>query len=518
MFESLLLHIVPISIGIIVALIAIGTFLSASFVSASPGEIKVISGPKGQRVIHGKTGWKIPLLERVDKMTAEMVSIDARTSDFVPTNDFINVKVDAAVKVRIGTEKPELFKAATRNFLYKSTEVMADEVRDTLEGHLRAIIGQMELKEIIQDRATFSEKVQENATKDLEEMGLEIVAFNVQSVTDENGVIQNLGIDNTEKIRKDAAKAKAIAVQEIAEQQAKSDKAANDARVMADLEIAQKNNELEIRKAELRVNAEIKKAKADASYEIEQENQRKEIEKQRAEANIVKQEKEAEVKEREVRVKEQTLEAEIKKQAEAEKYQREQLAQAARIEREQKAEAEKYEAVQQAEALKAKAEAGKYAAEQEAISIKVKGEAEAEAIRLKLNAEAEGLDKKAEAMLKMKEAAVVEMLVKVLPDIAKAVAEPLKNVNSITMYGEGNSGKMVGDIMTSLDKVTNGLGIDVRDLIKATLTGKAIGSSIQQPQLVLPEAGDSVTSEVEELTEVPVTEVVSKKHNLKEDK
>ena len=517
MFESLLLHIVPISIGVIVALIAIGTFLSASFVSASPGEIKVISGPKGQRVIHGKTGWKIPLLERVDKMTAEMVSIDARTSDFVPTNDFINVKVDAAVKVRIGTEKPELFKAATRNFLYKSTEVMADEVRDTLEGHLRAIIGQMELKEIIQDRATFSEKVQENATKDLEEMGLEIVAFNVQSVTDENGVIQNLGIDNTEKIRKDAAKAKAVAVQEIAEQQARSDKAANDARVMADLEIAQKNNELEIRKAELRVNAEIKKAKADASYEIEQENQRKEIEKQRAEANIVKQEKEAEVKEREVRVKEQTLEAEIKKQAEAEKYQREQLAQAARIEREQKAEAEKYEAVQQAEALKAKAEAGKYAAEQEAISIKVKGEAEAEAIRLKLNAEAEGLDKKAEAMLKMKEAAVVEMLVKVLPDIAKAVAEPLKNVDSITMYGEGNSGKMVGDIMTSLDKVTNGLGIDVRDLIKATLTGKAIGSSIQQPQLVLPEAGDSVTSQVEELTEVPVTEVVSKKH-LKDKK
>lgn len=511
MFNSLLPHIIPISIGIIVALIAIGTFLSASFVSASPGEIKVISGPKGQRVIHGKTGWKIPLLERVDKMTAEMVSIDARTSDFVPTNDFINVKVDAAVKVRIGTEKPELFKAATRNFLYKSTEVMADEVRDTLEGHLRAIIGQMELKEIIQDRATFSEKVQENATKDLEEMGLEIVAFNVQSVTDENGVIQNLGIDNTEKIRKDAAKAKAVAVQEIAEQQARSDKAANDARVAADLEIAQKNNELEIRKAELRVNAEITKAKADASYAIEQENQRKEIEKQRAEANIVKQEKEAEVKEREVRVKEQTLEAEIKKQAEAEKYQREQLAQAARIEREQKAEAEKYEAVQQAEALKAKAEASKYAAEQEAISIKVKGEAEAEAIRLKLNAEAEGLDKKAEAMLKMKEAAVVEMLVKVLPDIAKAVAEPLKNVDSITMYGEGNSGKMVGDIMTSLDKVTNGLGIDVRDLIKATLTGKAIGSSIQQPQLVLPEAGDSVTSTVEDVTEVPITEVVSKK-------
>ena len=143
-----------------------------------------------------------------------------------------------------------------------------------------------------------------------------------------------------------------------------------------------------------------------------------------------------------------------------------------------KAEAEKYEKVQEAEAMKATAEAKKYAAEQEALAIEAKGKAEAEAIRLKLNAEAEGLDKKAEAMLKMKDAAVIEMLVKVLPDIAKAVAEPLNNVDSITMYGDGNSGKMVGDIMTSLDKVTNGLGIDIRELVKATLTGKAIGSSI----------------------------------------
>ena len=477
---NMLFDFLPYVIAGLVVLLLLVIVLSSSFVSASPGEIKVISGPRGQRVIHGKTGWKIPLLERVDSMTAEMISIDAKTSDFVPTNDFINVKVDAAVKVRIGTEKPELFKAATRNFLYKSTDVMADEVRDTLEGHLRAIIGQMELKEIIQDRATFSEKVQENATKDLEEMGLEIVAFNVQSVVDEKGVIENLGIDNTEKIRKDAAKAKAIAVQEIAEQQAKSDKAANDARVAAALEIAQKNNDLEIRQSELKVEAEIKRAKADASYEIEQESQRKEIEKQRADANIVKQEKEAEVKEREVRVKEQQLDAEIKKQADAEKYQRQKQAEADRIEREQKAQAEKYEALQQAEAMKAQAEAAKYAAEQEAISIRAKGQAEAEAIRLKLDAEAEGLDKKAEAMLKMKDAAVIEMLVKVLPDVARAVAEPLNNVDSITMYGEGNSGKMVGDIMTSMDKVTNGLGIDVRDLIKATLTGRAMGSSMKQ--------------------------------------
>ena len=463
----------------VVLLIAIA-FFAAGFVSASPGEIKVISGPRGQRVLHGKTGWKIPILERVDRMTAGMISVDAKTTDFVPTNDYINVKVDAAVKVKIGTERPELFQAATRNFLYKSSEEIADEVRDTLEGHLRAIVGQMKLSEIVTDRATFSDKVQENATKDLEEMGLEIVAFNVQNLIDENGLINDLGIDNKEAIRKEAAKTKAKAQQEIAEQHAASDKLANDARVAADLEIAQKQNDLAKRQAALKAEADTERAKADAAYAIQQEIQRKEIERETAEANIVKQEKEAEVKEREVRVREQALAADIKAQADADKYARQQAAEAEKLERQAKAEAELFETQKEAEARKAQAEAEKFAQLQEAEAIEAKGKAEAEAIRLKLDAEAEGLDKKAEAMKKYGEAAITEMLVNVLPEIAKNVAAPLANVNSITMYGEGNSGKMVGDIMTTMNQVTNGMGLNVRDLISATLTGRQMGQAIAE--------------------------------------
>ena len=465
--------------AIIIALVVL-IFFASGFVSASPGEIKVISGPRGQRVLHGKTGWKIPILERVDRMTAGMISVDARTSDYVPTNDYINVKVDAAVKVKIGTERPELFKAATRNFLYKSTDEIADEVRDTLEGHLRTIIGQMKLNQIVTDRVTFSEKVQENATKDLEEMGLEIVAFNVQGLIDDKGVIENLGIDNTEQIRKDAAKAKAKAQQEIAQQQAESDKLANDARIAADLEIAQKQNELAKKQAALKAEADTEMAKADAAYAIQQEIQRKEIERQTAEANIVKQEKEAEVKEREVRVREQALAADIKAQADAEKYARQQAAEAEKLERQAKAEAELFETQKEAEARKAQAEAEKFAQLQEAEAIEAKGKAEAEAIRLKLEAEAEGLDKKAEAMKKYGDAAITEMLVNALPEIAKAVATPLANVDSITMYGEGNSGKMVGDIMTTMNQVTSGMGLDVKDLITATLTGRQMGQAIAE--------------------------------------
>lgn len=469
---------------IIFALILALTIFAAGFVSASPGEIKVISGPRGQRVVHGKTGWKIPILERVDRMTAGMISIDAKTSDYVPTNDYINVKVDAAVKVKIGTDRPELFQAATRNFLYKTSEDIADEVRDTIEGHLRAIIGQMKLTEIVQDRTSFSEKVQENATKDLEEMGLEIVAFNIQGMSDEKGVIENLGIDNTEQIRKEAAKAKAQAEQEIKEQQAKSDKLANDARISADLEIAQKQNDLAKKQAALKAEADTERAKADAAYEIQKEIQRKEIERQTAEANIVKQQKEAEVKAQEVLVREQELAASIRKQAEAEKFAEAQKAEADLIKRTKAAEAELIETQKEAEAKKAQAEAQRYAAEQEALGIKAKGEAEAQAIRLKLEAEADGLDKKAEAMKKYGEAAITEMVVKALPEIAKAVAEPLNNVDSITMYGEGNNSKMVGDIMTSMNQITNGLGMNVQDLISATLTGRAMANGIKQAETI----------------------------------
>lgn len=452
--------------------------LGAGFVSASPGEIKVISGPRGQRVLHGKTGWKIPILERVDSMTAGMISVDVKTSDFVPTNDYINVKVDAAVKVKIGTEKPELFRAATRNFLYKTSDEIADEIRDTLEGHLRAIIGQMQLSTIVTDRSQFAETVQTNATKDLEEMGLEIVAFNIQGLTDSNGVIENLGIDNTEQIRKEAAKAKAKAKQEIEQQQAESDKIANDARVKADLEIAQKQNDLAKKQAALKAEADTERAKADAAYEIQKEVQRKEIERQTAEANIVREEKQAEVKEREVLVRKQTLAAEIEAQADAEKYARQQAAEAEKLERQAKAEAELFETQKEAEAQRAKAEANKFAQLQEAEAIRAKGQAEAQAIRAKLAAEAEGLDKKAEAMKKYGEAAITEMLVKALPDIAKAVATPLTNVDSITMYGEGNSSKMVGDIMTTMDQVTKGMGLDVKELITATLTGRKMGEAM----------------------------------------
>lgn len=350
-------------------------------------------------------------------MTASMISVDAQTTDFVPTNDYINVRVDAAVKVRIATDDPTLFRAATRNFLYKTTSEISEEVRDTLEGHLRAIIGQMRLTDIITDRAAFSERVQENAKQDLEEMGLEIVAFNIQNVTDQNGVIDNLGIDNTEQIRKTAAIAKANAQKEVAQATAVAQKEANDAQVASQLEIAQKQTDLAKRQAALKVEADTEKAKADAAYEIQSQIQRRDIERETAQADIVKQEQQAVIKEKEVVVTKQALQAEVNAKADADRYAAEKKADAALYARQRQAEAEAFEHTK-------KADADKQAMLAEAQGIEARGRAEASAIGAKLTAEAEGLEKKAEAMTKMNQAAVLEMYFRALPEVARAVAEP----------------------------------------------------------------------------------------------
>ena len=427
---------------VIVAILVL-ILLVKGYVNAKPNEVVVITGLRKQRHLRGKAGFMIPFVEQRSYLDIEQFSTDVRTSEAVPTLDFINVRADAAVKLKIGTTD-EMIARAAENFLNWNTTDISNSVQDVLEGNLREVIGQMELRKMVNDRQEFASKVQDNVAPDLAKMGLEVIAFTVQSFSDEGGVIDNLGIENVETIKKDALIAKAKAERERKEVEAEQDKLANDKRVAADLEIAQKQNELKLKQAALKQEADIAQAKADAAKGIEAEVQRREQERVAAEANIMK-------------------------QAEAEKYARQQAAEAELIERQRKAEAELFETQKEAEARKAQAEAEKFAQLQEAEAIEAKGRAEAEAIRLKLEAEAKGLDQKAEAMKKMQEAAITEMVVDKLPEIARAVAEPLTKVDKITMYGEGNASKMVGDIMQSIDQVSQGAGFDIRQLLAGAL-------------------------------------------------
>ena len=234
-----------------------------------------------------------------------------------------------------------------------------------------------------------------------------------------------------------------------------------------------------IREAELKIESDSKKAEADAAYSIQQETQRRSIEVARVEADIAKKEKESELADREVALKERQLDAEVRKQADAMKYKMEKEAEANLIRRQKDAEAKRFEQEQAAEAAKRTAEAAKYSKEQEAAGIAALGKAEAEAIQAKALAEAEGIDKKAEAMRKYGEAAIIEMIMQAMPEIAKNVAEPLSKVDKITMYGEGNSAKLIQDIVNGTTQVTEGmtqgLGLDLKALVSGFLGGKAAG-------------------------------------------
>lgn len=470
MFEEII-KILPV---VIIVLIVIVTLL-AGYVKASPDTAYIISGlRKTPKVLIGRAGVKIPFFEKKDELNLQLIPIDVKTSSAVPTADYINIRVDAAVNIKISDNKERLSLAA-QNFLNKKTEYIAQVSREVLEGNMREIVGKMNLEEMVSDRQKFATLVKENAEPDLAAMGLDIVSFNVQNFVDTNGVIENLGVDNIVKIQKNAAISRAESEKEIAKAQASALKESNEAQVNAQAEIAKKENELAIKKAELKKDADAKQAEADAAYQIQQEEQRKTIEITTADANIAKQEKEILLKRKEAEVMEQSLDAQIRKKAEAEKFARQQKADAELYERQRDADARKFEIEKEAEAEKIRSEASKYAMEQEAEGIRTKGLAEAEAIKARALAEAEGIEKKAEAMTKMGQAAVLEMYFKALPDVVKNAAEPLTNVDKITMYGDGNSTRLMKDIMGTLTQVTDGLkestGVDLQSVLSGFLGG-----------------------------------------------
>ena len=481
--------------GIVVVILLVLLFI-ASYIKASPDEALIISGlRKKPKIIIGKSGFRIPFLEKKDRLSLKLIPIDVKTSSSVPTADYININVDAVVNVKV-SDNLEKINLAAQNFLNKDTEKIGAIAREVLEGNMREIVGQMTLEQMVSDRQTFAEKVKDNAAPDLAKMGLDIVSFNVQNFIDNNNVIEDLGVDNITKIRKKAAIAKAQSEKEIAVEQAKARKEANDAKIESDTQIAIKENALALKKSELDAKAGTEKAKADAAYKIQLEEQRKTLEITTANANIAKQEKEVEIRRKEVEVQEQTLDAQIKKQAEADKYAALQKADADLYTRQKEAEARAFELQKQAEAeayqRQKKAEADKAAMENEATgkkalaeAVQAQGEAEAEAIKAKLVAEADGMREKAEALKEYGDAAKQQMQLDALkvyfeqlPKIAEAAGKAYQNVDKIYMYG-GDSSKLQSDIMKNVTQVSEGLGqtmgIDLKTLLGAFVGSKLAG-------------------------------------------
>ncbi len=443
--------------GIVAAAVAL-LLLVIGYLKAPPDTAYIISGLGKKRILIGKAGWRIPFFERVDRLSLKVMQVDVKTSEAVPTNEFINVSVDGVANIKVSSN-PDLLKRAAEALLGMRQPEMISLVTQVLEGNMREIVGSVGLKEMVQDRQGVAKKITENVVPDMQKLGIEVVNFNIQNFKDSAGTIENMGIDNVEQIRKNAQIVKANAQRDIAIATANAQQEANAVKVEAEKKMAVQDAALAVQQADMKVRADTKRAEADAAYSIQQENQRKTIEITRVNADIARRGKEAELAETEIALKERQLDASVRKQADAMKYQVEKEAEADLIRRQRDAEAKKYEAMQEAEAKRAEASALRFAMEEEAAGIRAKGQAEAEVI-----------EKKAEAQKKMGEASVLDMYLSALPEVVKNAALPLEKTEKIVMYGDGNATRVVRDVMNSTNQIMEGVrestGIDLRSLLQ----------------------------------------------------
>ncbi len=480
-------QIVIFILGLVVLLVVL---FGLSYKKAKPNEAFIITGPKKQKVVKGKAAMVIPFFYRMDRVNLALMQIDIKTES-VPTKKYIDVIIDGVSNVAVNSSDEDIIRAG-KLFADEGLEGVKKIIKEVVEGNMREIVGKMELEELIQDRDKFADEVNKSVALDMGNMGLEIINFTVQNINDSKDLIRDLGADNVEQIKKGARIAKAEAEKEVQIAQASADEAANKARIDADLLIAEQNTSLKIREAKLLRDAETERATAEAAYAIREAEENLKIREAEENANIAAETKRVELAERKVQVQVQTLDAEIKRKAEADKYALQQKADADLYLRTKEAEAKLAEEQREAEAIKIKAEA-KLAEEQraaEAIMYKAKADLEAdlakakgiEAIGL---AEAEAIQKKAEAMAKMEEAAKLGLLLdsKVLPEMIEAASKPLTQVDSITMFGEGNGAKLTEDIMMTtkkaLEGIKGGTGIDLVSFLSGALAPKAIEEVVE---------------------------------------
>ena len=474
----------------VLAVVLVLIFILCSYTKAGPDEAIMISGLGKRKILRGKAGWKLPFLQRKDRLSLKVFQVDIKTRESIPTNEFININVDGVANLKISSD-PALLERAFEATLGMSQDDLIEQVKQVLEGNMREIIGTVGIRQLVQDRKGVAEAVKENVIPDMSKLGLELVNFNIQNFSDGNHVIENLGIDNISQISKEAAIAKANAERDVAIAKAKAEQEANEAEVNSKTVIVQKNTDYALKEAELKIKSDTAKADADAAYKIQEQKRQEEINTATVNAEISKREREVELGNKEVELTEKKLTAEINKKADAEKYATEKAAEAELYKRQKAAEAELLEAQRKAEKLKVEAEAQKIAREKAAEAVKLEAAANKEAafaeaagIEAKGNAEAKATREKAEAMKAFNDAATLKLVLDsgVLPETVRAYAEPiaaaLAQIDGITMYGSGNEAKLVEEIQQHGDQIFAGLnktlGIDLKSVLLGYLGTKVI--------------------------------------------
>jgi flotillin len=456
---------------------------ASRYTKVGPNQVLVISGRKhrmtdpdgtqrevGFRVVKGGGVFVWPVYEKVDLLSLELLTIDVQTPE-VYTSKGVPVRVDGVAQIKVKGDDISIATAAEQ-FLSKGTDEIKNIATQTLEGHLRAILGTMTVEDIYQNRDAFASKVQEVAAGDMANMGLGIVSFTIRDIRDNQGYLDALGKPRIAQVKRDAQIAQAEADRDATIRSAQATQAGQEAKFAADSKIAEAQRDYQMNVAAYQASVNQRKAESDLAYDLQKFKTGQLVKAEEVQVAIIEKQKQIELQQQEILRKQRELEANVQKPADAERYRVETLANARKFQLET-------EATGSAAASKAtgfaNADVAKATGIAEAEAQKAKGLAEAAIIEAQGKATAEAMRMKAESFKQYNEAAVVEMIIRVLPDVAGKISEPLSKTEKMVIINSGNgagggASKLTGDvtqIVAQLPPVIESLtGIKLEKLVE----------------------------------------------------
>jgi flotillin len=445
--------------GILLVVFIFAGIWASRYTKVGPNQVLIVSGGKhkvvnadgtvgeiGFRVVKGGGTFVLPVKEKVDILSLELLTIDVQTPE-VYTSKGVPVRVDGVAQVKVKGDDISI-RTAAEQFLSKSTDEIKNVAMQTLEGHLRAILGTMTVEEIYQNRDAFASKVQEVAAGDMANMGLGIVSFTIRDIRDGQGYLDALGKPRIAQVKRDAQIAQAEADRDAMIKSSQATQAGQEAKFVADTKIAEAQRDYQSNVAQYQAAVNQKKAEADLAYDLQKFKTGQLVKAEEVQVQIIEKQKQIELQQQEILRRQRELEATVQRPADAERYRVETLANATKFQLET-------EAAGAASAAKAKgfasADVAKATGVAEAEANKARGLAEAAVIEAQGKATASAMQAKAESFKNYNEAAVIEMIVRVLPDVAGKISEPLSKTEKIVIINSGNgpgggASKLTGDV------------------------------------------------------------------------
>ncbi|WP_422660243.1 flotillin family protein [Paenibacillus sp. EC2-1] len=462
------------------AMIVTGSFLGSKHISDDETGRKI-------KIVRGGGAFILPVFQQSEFVSLLSHKLDVMTPE-VYTEQGVPVMADGVAIIKVGSSIEDVATAAEQ-FMGKPIEALKGEAQEVLEGHLRAILGSMTVEEVYRNRDKFAQEVQGVAARDLKKMGLQIVSFTIKDVRDKHGYLEALGKPRIATVKRDAEIAEAEAVRDARIQKARAEEEGQKAELLRDTNIAEAAKEKELKVASFKKDQDTAKAEADQAYHIQEARAKQTMVEEQMKVELVRKEREIDLQDKEIMVRQKQYDAEVKKKADADRYAVEQAAEADKARKMREADAIQYSIETQA---KASAEQKRLDGLAEADAERAKGTAEAEVIRLRGLAEAEAKEKLAEAFKNYGEAAILDVIVNMLPELAGKIAEPISSIDKLTVVdtGKGEGAARVSNYVTELmatapEMLKSVSGIDVEQLIQNFT--KRPATPVQKPAVIEPE-------------------------------